>query len=377
MALPGNGITVSLVRNTLGERTNDVGGLCTSNRINQWSFYKPVTKNKLIMTDADFYSVNDGFTCQSYNNAIDCWNACVNEETWTYQTAEAPWRLGDFRWYDHSAGPWINCAFTNQGQAKKGETRYIDNSGSMNLQQIYNNFQFYTAIANQSGDNYCLGLLLNDKWSGNDMSVYFYRICSILDYDSERLPFTVPSDLNAYDKTYRFIPVISSYMQTSDGYCSYHSLNNPDTVSSFWYPLPSNFFSLYLKNENWTPTPAFTFSVDIPWVMFDYTFPQITNLEGELDFSISEAKTYPITVSAEIKYNNSASPVTVYNGGGTIAAGSTTLTNRWSYKNTITVAANLKDEGELPLTVNYSYSYLGYTFNGTTTIIAERTDSPK
>ena len=32
------------------------------------------------------------------------------------------------------------------------------------------------------------------------------------------------------------------------------------------------------------------------------------------------------------------------NGGGTIAAGSTTLTNNWSYRNTIYVAADLKDD---------------------------------
>ena len=377
MALPSQGITISMVRNALGEHTNDLGSLCTSNKINKYSFYKPITSNKLILTDVDFYATNDGFSAQSYNNAIDCWNACVNGNTWVYNPVDPPYRLGDWRNYEHNAGPWLTFSFMDTSQARRGESRPIENSGTMDLQQIYNNFQFFNAIANQSGDNYCLGLLLNDKWTGNDMSVYFYRICSILDYDSERLPFTVPSDLNAYDKTYKFVPVISSYMQTSDGYCSYHSLNNPDTVSSWWYPFPSNVFQLYLKNENWTPTPAFTFSVDIPWVMFDYTFPEITNLEGELDFSISEAKTYPITVSAEIKYNNSASPVTVYNGGGTIAAGSSTLTNRWSYKNTITVAADLKDDSQLSLTVNYTYSYLGNNFNGSTTIIAERTDSPK
>ena len=166
-------------------------------------------------------------------------------------------------------------------------------------------------------------------------------------------------------------------MQSQNGSATYFSANNPPQVSSFWYPFPSNVFQLYLKNDDWTPTPAFTFSVDIPWVMFDYTFPQISNLEGELDFAISEAKTYPISVSAEIKYTNSASPVTVYNGGGTIAAGSTTLSNRWSYRNTIYVAADLKEDSELPLTVNYSYSYLGNTFNGSTSIIAQRTDNPK
>jgi hypothetical protein len=263
-------------------------------------------------------------------------------------------------------------AFMDQGQARKGETRYIENSGTMDLQQIYNNFQFFNAIANQHGDNYCLGLLLNDKWTGNDMSVYFYRICSILDYDSERLPFTVPSDLNAYDKTYKFVPVISSYMQTSDGYCSYHSLNNPDTVSSFWYPFPSNVFQLYLKNEGYTPPAAFTMDVNMDWVSFDYTFPEITNLTGQFTFTISAVRTYPVNVTAEIKYMNSSSPVTVAGIGGTITAGSTTLTQNWSYRNTITVVANLKDDSELPFTVEWTYSYLGNTFRGTTGVIGPR-----
>jgi len=53
-------------------------------------------------------------------------------------------------------------------QARRGESRPIENSGTMDLQEIYNNFQFFNAIANQSGDNYCLGLLMNDKWTGDD-----------------------------------------------------------------------------------------------------------------------------------------------------------------------------------------------------------------
>lgn len=372
MALPNTGITVSLVRNTIGENKNDVGQLCTSNKINKWSFYKPITRNKLILTDADFYAVNDGFTAQSYNNAIDCWNAIINGSTWTHQTAESPYRLGDFRGYDHNSGPFLTFGFMDTSQARRGESRPIENSGTMDLQEIYNNFQFFNAIANQSGDNYCLGLLMNDKWTGNDQSVYFYRICSVLDYDSERLPFSVPSGLNAYDKTYKFVPVISSYMQSQNGSATYFSANNPPQVSSFWYPFPSNVFQLYLKNDDWSPTPAFTFSVDIPWVMFDYTFPQISNLEGELDFAISEAKSYDITVSAEIRYTNASSPVTVANLGGTISAGNTTLTKSWSYKNTIYVAADLKDEDELSFSVNYTYSYLGNNFNGSTSIIAPR-----
>ena len=70
MALPQNGITISLVRNTLGENTNDLGSLCTSPRINPNSFYKPITSNKLNVTYDDFVAANDGFTIQTYDNAI-------------------------------------------------------------------------------------------------------------------------------------------------------------------------------------------------------------------------------------------------------------------------------------------------------------------
>ena len=378
MALPNTGITVSLVRNTIGENKNDVGQLCTSNKINKWSFYKPITRNKLILTDADFYAVNDGFTAQSYNNAIDCWNAIINGSTWTHQTAEAPYRLGDFRGYDHNANPFLALTFWDAGQAKKGESRPIINNGTMDLQQIYNNFQFYSPIANQSGDNYCLGLLMNDKWTGSDNSVYFYRVCSILDFDGERIPFTVPSGLNSYDKTYKFVPVISSYMQSQNGSTTYFSANNPPQVSSFWYPFPSNVFQLYLKNETWTPTPAFGVTVEVPEVYFEYSSYQITDLTGSFRFTINQTVTYPINVSASIIYSNSSSPVTVANIGGTIAAGSTVYTCPWSYRDTIYTVADLKDPEEgLPFTVQYSYSYLGNTFNGTASCFAQYNDNPK
>lgn len=373
MALPGNGITVSLVRNTLGENKNDVGQLCTSNKINPNSFYKPITRNKLILTDADFYAVNDGFNVQSYNSPITLWNAIVNGETWTPLTAEAPYRLGDFRWYDHNAGPWFEWSFMDTSQARKGESRPIQNNGNKDLAWVYNNFAAFSAIQNSGGnDNACLGLLMSPNWTGNDISVYFYRICSILDYDSERLNFTVPSDLNSYDRNFKFTPVISTYMMGSDGSCTYFTESNPPQVSSWWYPLRCNLFQLYLKNENWTPTPAFTMDVNMDWVSFDYTFPEITNLTGQFTFTISAVRTYPVTVSAEIKYMNSSSPVTVAGIGGTIAAGNTTLTQNWSYKNTITVVANLKDDSELPFTVEWTYSYLGNTFRGQTSVIAPR-----
>ena len=113
-------------------------------------------------------------------------------------------------------------------QARKGESRPIQNNGNKDLAWVYNNFAAFSAIQNSGGnDNACLGLLMSPNWTGNDISVYFYRICSILDYDSERLNFTVPSDLNSYDRNYKFTPVISTYMMGSDGSCTYFTESNP------------------------------------------------------------------------------------------------------------------------------------------------------
>ena len=118
-------------------------------------------------------------------------------------------------------------------QAKKGESRPIENNGNKDLAWIYNNFAAFSFLQNNPGQDYaCLGLLMSPNWTGNDNSVYFYRICSVLDYDSERIPFTIPDDLNSYDRIYKFTPVLSTYMVGQNGDCTYFSLNNPSQVTA-------------------------------------------------------------------------------------------------------------------------------------------------
>jgi hypothetical protein len=50
MILPQTGVRISAVRNALGENTNDLGSLCTSPKINKWSFWKAVTSPVMTMT---------------------------------------------------------------------------------------------------------------------------------------------------------------------------------------------------------------------------------------------------------------------------------------------------------------------------------------
>ena len=380
MALPSTGITISNVRNTIGQNTNDLGSLCTSNKIQANSFWKPVTSPVLTMTEAELFRVNDGFIVQSYSNPISLWNAIVNGQVWRYDPTQnqAPYRLGDYRTYDHNAGPWFEWNFMNNSQACYNESRPIENSGSKDLQWLWGNFQAFNWLNPSGQDNACLGLLMSPNRTGSSESVYFYRICSTLDYDSERLAFTVPDSLNSYDQTYYFTPVLSTMMNTQNGSTSYYTVNNLGPTTDFWWPLKGNIFQLYIKNQSYVPPAAFNVTVEVPEVYFDYSNYEITNLAGSFRFTISEAKTYPVNVQATIIYTNSAQPVIVADIGGTIAAGSRVYTTPWSYRDTIYAVADLKDPEEgLSFTVQYSYSYLGYTFNGTTSCFAQFSENPK
>ena len=367
MILPGNGITISAVRTALGESTNDLGRLCTSNRINDNSFWKPVSSNKVTMNnDNDFYALDDGFNITAYSSPMSLWNAIVNEQDWIYQrpegTAASRYRLGDYRGYNSEAPAWFDWNFTVTTSAGKGEHRSIENNGSQNLAWIYGNFNKFSWVNRNGQDNAVLGLLMNTAWTGQEYSVYFYRLCSTLDYDSERLNIVIPSDLNTYNCMYKFVPVLTNYMQGNNGDCMYFTVNNWVSGSQ-WYPLRSNLFGLYLKNEQYHPDPAVTIDLNIDWIDFDKQGYEISNLEGEITYTLSASVNYEVSFGSSIYYDNSASPVSIANIGGTFSPGQTTKTIHFSHKDSFWIAADLKEEDELTFRIQTNYSYLGNSFN--------------
>jgi hypothetical protein len=105
--LPYTGITTSLVSSTLGHGSNDIGTLCSSNKINKWSKYKPVrnttgTGNYWKATDG-----NCGLNIPSTNSITGIINYVTSGTTWNYLQPQggstSPYRLGDFRNYNHTA----------------------------------------------------------------------------------------------------------------------------------------------------------------------------------------------------------------------------------------------------------------------------------
>lgn len=113
MALPTTNITTTMVRNELGESTNNVGKLCTSSKINAMSIYKPVGE-KIPQDEYDGiqnYGIRKPFnTVSDYTFGefpIYRIGVLTNiSNPWVYDRpiggASSAYRLGDFRGYEHN-----------------------------------------------------------------------------------------------------------------------------------------------------------------------------------------------------------------------------------------------------------------------------------
>ena len=111
MALGTTNITTTLVGNTIGMASNNVGALCSSSLINKWSKHKPVRYNTLSgLDDSDFQITNFGIKLGDhlYSTPIEAASISAVYEKPRGGEYNEPYRLGDFRKYDHYAIPPIS-----------------------------------------------------------------------------------------------------------------------------------------------------------------------------------------------------------------------------------------------------------------------------
>lgn len=115
MAIVSQSPSISEVKSVLAETANSVGGLCTSPKINKWSKWKPVRHSSPVsITEVQLKSTNYGLNTPVYTSAgaistngsflYDLKNKAYN---WEYMPPTggqtSPYRIGDFRNYEHSA----------------------------------------------------------------------------------------------------------------------------------------------------------------------------------------------------------------------------------------------------------------------------------
>lgn len=119
MALPNNNITTEMVRNELGENTNNVGQLCTSNKIHMWSPNKPYSL--IPPTHAEMV--------KSSPSANGLWRLKDGAVVYKKPTGGAsdPYRLGDFRGYNKSAAPpcWAEVVGSPTITIVEGDIKWI------------------------------------------------------------------------------------------------------------------------------------------------------------------------------------------------------------------------------------------------------------
>ena len=144
MSLANNKITAPVsvddVKSLLGESSNDLATLCKSSKINVWAKYKPTVFPSPFPDD--WYKSKDGNYGLNItvDNRVSSWSALVAEYSKAnngYSNiynrpsggATSPYRLGDFRGYNHKAKPEISDYLA--------ATNYIEDS-PISLSVAYN-----------------------------------------------------------------------------------------------------------------------------------------------------------------------------------------------------------------------------------------------
>lgn len=162
-ALPETGISISLVKQTIGASSNDLGTLCIHPNVNIWAKYKPVTYPSPI-TDgiSDWWKGQDkmcGIVHPYVANASQINSTTIYKHKSPIGGSNSPYRLGDFRGYDHNALPPCEVVFPDviKGDSSVGNIitiLYTDAANSLSLSDIFWQIDI---------QNWYFGVMLNDR----------------------------------------------------------------------------------------------------------------------------------------------------------------------------------------------------------------------
>ena len=105
-------IGITEIATTISELSNDVGTLCKSGNINQWSKWKPIRSNKVVgLTSTDLENANFGLSIPTFSS-LSALKTAYEAGTADYSYNQPRggvyseyFRIGDFRNYEHSASP--------------------------------------------------------------------------------------------------------------------------------------------------------------------------------------------------------------------------------------------------------------------------------
>lgn len=193
MALGKTNISIDLVRHTLGSSKTDVGGLCLEDKVNMFSYYKPID-SQAQSTDPNTdwpanIKQNFGINIPELTLPVD---TALN---WTRDKPVggrlSPYRLTDFGGYEHTARPCLSSGCTGTVSVNMSDTGYTTrtftfeqipassktNVSALNMKGIqyyYWGFALLTSLTATEGK-----LITCDKTigeGGNSITVDFFEI---------------------------------------------------------------------------------------------------------------------------------------------------------------------------------------------------------
>ena len=302
---------ISEVRQALGENSNSLSILSTSNNVNKWSFHKPIQFNKTTaLTNEEINSKNCGFYNFVFNTPFDLIHNIG--EVWKYEKPSSYFRLSDFKYYDHNAERWYILEELNNN----------NNYFRLDLSTDISLFTSFQELKNQDLD---FGFLISTTLDNTTVSGYYYKQCNTLDLDGK---YHLDAS-NLPIGTYQVIPVLKQ----ADSRYNNDSLTPINRNSDFvgdWYAFPSQPLSIQVA---YIPpiTEKLQLSVANSYYALgvDQTGEFIENIEFDLQVSLESGNLY---YSIELWFKNaydgtSVKDIKVGEVSGDIAGGSVNTHN--------------------------------------------------
>lgn len=198
-------VSIDDVKSVLGYGSNDLASLCTYEGINMWAKYKPVD------SDNAFLDINTGWKgkrndCNiNYPKTTSIYDIkgyySQADNGFTHRTASAPYRLGDFRGYNHNARSEYLGISTTSPSAEDA----VSISAAYNLQSVDSDWISMKDLLNDGNITYHFGVLL---YNNNGNRLQYMRTS-----DTNVVKFT---KVNA--GTYTVYPFMSSVDYTSSDF---------------------------------------------------------------------------------------------------------------------------------------------------------------
>lgn len=214
MILPKTDISIMDVRNVVGYPSTDLGTLCSCDRVNMWSRFKPLDNGFTFNRPSNWFMGRNGdfgINVKTHSTITTMMSDAVNgtrQYTWLKPNggSGSPYRQGDFAGYDSNALPPIHDVgmaeeiYLDSGSFAVAPMRHIASSTEISEDELYARYltgaRYFGVAFKRKSDGEVFWMTSS---SGNDLSV------------------TVPIDTGVFrsNTTYIAVQFISGRRKTS------------------------------------------------------------------------------------------------------------------------------------------------------------------